>query len=273
MARGGTVVYFDEELGRDAIAQRLIDLGADPDVVEKQFVYCPFPSWQIGSSAEPTEPDMHRDALRALKGDLQLVVYDTVTDALAEAGMDENSGVDVTRWVKAYPEEARKLGAAALVLDHTGKSNGDTAVGSRAKRAKAKVQFKLKSSGRFDRDTTNEVVVTLKKNTSGAVGIPDRRVFKVGGDGEGHFLWEPMFASTGELKTAVTANRIRTDLVARIGNLPGVTQRNLFANVPGETKAKGSELAWLISDGTVRVEPGARNSICHFLSSTATDVG
>src|SRR3989442_491194 len=114
--------------------------------------------------------------------DPALVVYDTATDMLSAAGLDENSGKDVTQWVKAYPEQARRLGIAQIVCDHTAKG-GDTAVGSRAKRAKAKVQYHLKAGDRGDENTVGTLTVTLTKNTPGN-HLPAERLFRIGGDGE-----------------------------------------------------------------------------------------
>lgn len=180
MAQGGTVVYFDEELGESVIAERLVALGADPGLVRERFVYAPFPAWQ----ADEHDIAAHRDFLEALRP--TLVVYDTATDMLSEAGFDENSGVDVTQWVKAYPEQARRAGATQLVLDHVGHSEKGRAVGSRAKRAKAKVQFSLKRKARFTGERAGQVAVELEKNTRGA-NIPEKRLFAVGGS---PFAWE-----------------------------------------------------------------------------------
>jgi hypothetical protein len=189
MADGGRVAYFDEELGDEVIAERLTALGADPDVVERQFVYAPFPGWQTTDADEAA----HADFLRALKP--ALVVYDTATDMLAEAGLEENSGVDVTRWVKSYPEQARRVGAAQLVLDHVGHGAKDRAVGSRAKRAKAKVGYTIELIKPFDAATVGHVHITRTKNTRGA-DIPVDRDYAIGGT---PFMWEALPVTPGTL--------------------------------------------------------------------------
>src|SRR5262249_22261049 len=156
-----------EELGEKVIAERLVALGADPDMVERRFAYFPFPSWQVKPPGGPRDIALHRGLLQALRPLLKLVVYDTATDSLSEAQLDENSGVDVTTWVKSYPEQARSAGAAQLVLDHTTKDGavGRHAVGSRAKRAKAKVQYAMRTTARFDRTSSGRVLIELTKNT------------------------------------------------------------------------------------------------------------
>ena len=181
MQAGKHVAWFDEELGKTFLVRRLLALGADPDVIEGHFAYFPFPDMQLNEA----DARSHRETLQAIKP--ALVVYDTATDMLSAAGADENSGRDVTTWVKAFPEEARKLGITQIVCDHTAKG-GDTAVGSRAKRAKAKVQYYFKSEERGDAATVGKLKVTLTKNTPGNV-LPQERIFDIGGNGEGGFVF------------------------------------------------------------------------------------
>jgi AAA domain len=174
---GDVVLWIDEELGVDTMAARLLALGADPDTVERLFAYLPYPGWF--SQADDTER-----WVRAVKlAQPGLLVVDTATDALAEANLDEDKGIAVTTWIKAFCEPARQLGAAVLVLDHVPKSgsSGGYAVGSRAKKAKAKVQFELSTKREFDAYTVGAVKVTRTKNGLGA-DIPKKRNYRVGGE-------------------------------------------------------------------------------------------
>jgi KaiC/GvpD/RAD55 family RecA-like ATPase len=180
LKQGKRVVWFDEELGKQSIARRLLTLGADADLIEGNFAYFDFPSLTT------KDADRHRDSLKAMKP--ALVVYDTATDMLTAAGLDENSGGEVTTWVKAFPEQARQLGITQIVCDHTAKE-GRTAVGSRAKRAKAKVQYYLQAQERWDQDTVGRLRVQLTKNTPGNP-LPQERDYLIGGDGHGGFVWE-----------------------------------------------------------------------------------
>lgn len=177
MKQGSSVAWFDEELGKQSTARRLIALGADADLIEEKFAYFDYPNLTTDDA------DTHRETLEAIKP--ALVVYDTATDMLTAAGLDENSGRDVTAWVKAFPEQARQLNITQIVCDHTAKG-GDTAVGSRAKRAKAKVQYYLKSQERWDDATVGRVRVKLTKNTPGNA-LPQERDFRIGGT---PFTWE-----------------------------------------------------------------------------------
>jgi hypothetical protein len=216
MKAGGTVAWFDEELGAVEITRRLLALGADPDLVERRFAYFEYPGWGMKKPREQ-DPEGHAALLAELLPDVQLVVYDTATDALAEAELDENYGIDVTRWVKAYPERARQLGVAQLVLDHTTKESGGKpgkhAVGSRAKRAKAKVQYAMRTAKPYDQGHVGRIEVTLTKNTRGAL-IAKQRAFECGGDGHGSFVWQELEPDAKELLAQVEEDRLTERIMA-----------------------------------------------------------
>jgi len=228
------VCWFDEELGEGPIVERLLALGADPDLVEQRFVYFAFPSW--GRTDE--EIETHKALLAAVRP--ALVIYDTVTDALAEAGLDENSGRDVTAWVKAYPEQARQLGAAQVVLDHTSRAetSGKYAVGSRAKRAKAKVAYLMKMTQRFDRDTVGRVDVTLTKNTRGA-RLPLKRTFNIGGGAgkTGAFIFNeavgPPSPTAEDSEYASLIPQMEREIITCVEAAGRITQKKLEEAIPG----------------------------------------
>jgi hypothetical protein len=192
MRQGGAVAWFDEELGEAEITRRLLALGAEPDVIAEKFAYFSYPAWSTSDVLA------HEETLKHVP-DLALVVYDTVTDMLTNAGLNEDKGGDVTWWVKAFPERARQLGVTVIALDHTPKS-GDTAVGSRAKRAKSKVMYHMKMTKRFDQESLGKITVKLTKNSRGAPLPQETRTFECGGD-QGNFIWRPT-GLVGQLEDA-----------------------------------------------------------------------
>lgn len=252
----GRVAYFDEELGVVPFAERLLALGANPDVVEERFAYAPFPAWDMSDA----DVAAHRDFLRALKP--ALVVYDTATDMLAEAGLDENSGVDVTRWVKTYPEQARQVGAAQLVLDHVGLSDGakNRAVGSRAKRAKAKVGYTIKLKTAYDSATVGHVRIERTKNTRGA-DIPPVRDYSVGST---PFAWELMPTPTAASLVAGVPGAARIEAVAKArtrvltkaprGRENAVNKTALRSMAGGNATHTGNAIDELVEHGALNSE-------------------
>lgn len=175
---GGRVVWIDEEVGAVRFAQRLVTLGIEPWLVDASFFHLPFPS--LGEEA--VDSQIWEKVMEA--GSPDLVVIDTATDALAEVGADENKGDEVTRWVKDFAEPARRAGAAVLILDHVTKDahNPKAAIGSRAKWAKAKVQYRIDPIQSFrDRNKSGHIQITCTKNTH-AADIPEDRHYEIGGD-------------------------------------------------------------------------------------------
>lgn len=213
MRAGGKVAWFDEELGDYVLARRLRALGADPDLIETHLCHIAFGDWTL----DDRDIRSHHHLLMELKP--ELAVYDTATDFMATAGVDENSGPEVTRFVKAYFEAGRQLGVTQVVLDHTGHVARERAVGSRAKGAKAKVQWALATKKKFDPQTVGEIKVTREKNTVGAL-LPTERTFEVGGGNEepGAFVWRekasPLAETAGEVtKRTERQQKIRAVLI------------------------------------------------------------
>jgi len=237
---GHVVVYSDEELGAKDVAARLTALGATPEECAR-LVYLPF------ENASMDIADRHAwfELLRITQP--SLVIFDTATDHLVAAGLDEDKGRDVTHWVKAYPEVATSLGIATLVLDHTGKDTvegqrpGTHAVGSRAKRAKAKVQYAIQRVGKAKPgpQSIGKVRVILTKNTLGAE-IEDERVFQLGGyfeDGTQRFKIEldesmPTYEEAPDV-FAITRKREIEEALKKV-HPKALTKTQVFSQVGGK---------------------------------------
>lgn len=185
---GGTVLLADEELGRRRVAERLAWLGVTPEVVEERLHHVEFPTL--------TEADVRAWAEFVERDQFDLVVFETGTDFLAIAGASENAGDAVTAWIKDFPERAARTGAAVIVSDHVGK-NGDSggfAVGTRAKRSKAKIVFEFSAKEPFGRDKIGRVEVTTYKNTDDAPSVGLRgtvRHLRMGGK-DGAFVLQDL---------------------------------------------------------------------------------
>ena len=174
LAVGGNVLFVDEESGLAAAARLLAAMGAES--VDEGLHYFPFPSLDLDdapalvSYAESVQPS--------------LVVFDSLTDMLASAGLDENSGVEVTRWmVEVAQRLARSPYAPAVVLvDHISKDAANTkySIASRAKKAKSDVLWLVDKLADFDQDRTANVDLHRHKNRPGV--LPKKVRFVLGGE-------------------------------------------------------------------------------------------
>lgn len=130
---GGTVLYFDADSGRRVIGRRIRAMRLTPEAAER-FIYFEFPSTLTSTAGQ------YADLFK--KHMPQLVVFDSMADFLTGAGMNEDSGRDVTLWFNDFVRGARQVDAAVLILDHVRKT-GDVSSprGSGAKLAKVDVAW------------------------------------------------------------------------------------------------------------------------------------
>ncbi len=175
MAAGRSVFWVDEEMGRVALASRLLALRVRADTVEEHFTYFEFPSLD-GSDESQARWELLLQARRPA-----LIVVDAQTEVLAAANLNENNGVDVAKWMNAYLSPARKLDAATVMIDHVGHDTSGRPVGSRHKGAAAKAELEVKCVKPFDAHTLGMIEVTRTKNTL-AAPIPEVQCFELGGE-------------------------------------------------------------------------------------------
>lgn len=177
---GQRVLFADEEMGAEVIAQRLLALGVPADTAEERFDYLPFPGL--------AKTDREEWSLLCEDCQWDFAVFDSGADFFASADVDENSGIQITWWVKTFLDPVRYYGGTPLVLDHLakkGKSDG-YAVGSRAKKAKAKLVWEVTQVEAFSPDTTGRIIVSKEKDNLGTRS-PEDHVLDVGGTGDGLF--------------------------------------------------------------------------------------
>jgi hypothetical protein len=175
MKRGEDVLWLDEEMGPRDVANRLLLLGVDPETVRAHLAYLPFPEMTLA------DKDEWIDYLASRQ--FALVVFDAGADFFSAADVDENSGVEVTRWVKAFCDPVRQREGTPVVIDHVTKKGGagGYAVGSRAKKAKAKMAWEADRIQEFDPDTRGLVRFERVKDNLGT-DAPRFHDVQIGGD-------------------------------------------------------------------------------------------
>ncbi len=176
VSRGQRVLYYDGENGKRIVSERLAALGVDTSRLEELLRYVPFPSLSL--DAEDTGRYARRlDGFRP-----DLVVFDSLSNYLGQAGCDENVGSDIENWSAAYTREARRRGITAVVLDHPG-HDADRPRGSSRKKQEVDVMWRLSKTRQFGRDVVGEISLTRKKDRQS--WLPDKVVFSAGGIPDG----------------------------------------------------------------------------------------
>lgn len=195
--RGLDVLFIDEESGGASIAQLLGAMGVDPVLVDRHVHYFAFPGLE-----DPAPILAYADALQPA-----LVLFDSLTDMLSVAGLDENNGVQVTGWMLdvAQALARREYSPAVVLIDHVTKdaSNTKYSVASRAKKAKSDVLWFVERDADFDTTKTTHVTLWRHKNRPGV--LPKSVVYVVGGQ-DGRLICEPFDAEEHGVESVADAS-------------------------------------------------------------------
>jgi hypothetical protein len=159
---GGAVVIFDyEDTARTAV-HRLLALGAKREAIRDRcyHLHCDAttsPAAMV-AAAETVNPE--------------LVIIDSVAEALRAHGLDEDKASDVVGWIDVLPRPLARRGAAVVMLDHVVKSKEDQGRWARGSGAKLGAVdgavFSLSSSG-FNRTTGGRIAVRVAKDRPGGL--------------------------------------------------------------------------------------------------------
>lgn len=188
VAAGGHVLHVDEEAGLEMTSDRLARMGADPDTLTERYHYHEFP----GISDD--DDDLERLFREVAKFRPRLVVFDSASDLLEQAGINEDENIPVTSWIKRVIEPlAHEYGAAVVVIDHTTKSReqgGKWARGAGAKKAKSKAMWHVEKVQEFSIDPPTMGLVRLKQTKDTLGRLPARHDLRIGAKPDGRTLIE-----------------------------------------------------------------------------------
>ncbi len=189
LRRGETVCYFDSENGKRITAERLGELGVTPEEAANLHY------WPDGGdlTLDPTSKHHYREVLEVLKPDL--ILFDALIYFLTNAGLGENDPDGIVAWSLAFTRTARDMGITTILVDHTGHDES-RARGSSRKRQEMDVQWSVKATQPFDRNTVGEI--TLRREKDRESWLPEVLKFSAGGTEDG-FLMQP---SAGTIEDA-----------------------------------------------------------------------
>lgn len=249
---GGAVVYLDYEDSLAGIVGRLLSLGADPADVGARFHYVK----QDGPFGAPEKLELAA-LLRSANPDL--VIIDSIGEALSRDGLKEDQASDVITWIEKLPRWITRTGAAALILDHVKKDRESRGRWSRGSGAKLGAidgsAFEAITVSGFSRHKAGRVDLKVAKDRHGT--------FELGAiaatinvtpyaDGERLVLElvpHEVVRSTDVFRPTATMRRISEEIErARVP----VSAKSVRLLVPGaKPKTVAEALARLISEGWV----------------------
>jgi KaiC/GvpD/RAD55 family RecA-like ATPase len=166
------VVFFDAENGPRTIAERLKQMGADPDLVKEYLIYLPFPTLNLSAQ-------IRRDFYAMLdRVKPVLIVFDSWASFLSAAGLSENENAEIEHWDNALTKHAKRRDIASVIVDHV-PHDQDRSRGGARKKEVADVQWRVKKTKEFNRDAVGEVLLINDKDREG--WLPGSVKFSVGG--------------------------------------------------------------------------------------------
>lgn len=261
---GAHVVYVDLEDDATGVVGRLLDLGADPDLILARFHYVS-PQERFGQAAAMHLADalIHRPTL---------VVIDSTGESMALDGAKPNDDDDTARWFRSLPTPVARTGAAVIVLDHVVKADegGLWPIGSQRKRAAINGAQYMQSTVRaFAKDTAGMAKLVCAKDRHGNYRTGQRVAdLHVNPHPEGVAL-----DLRAHDDTAPSTARVwrPTGLMERIATaLAGSTEPLSFRGIDGAVTGKAEHirtaLGVLVAEGYVTVTNGPRNATLHTLA-------
>jgi len=201
-----TIMWIDEETGLATTADRLSRMGADPDTLDNKFWYYESPGLAMN------QDNRERLALGLNRAKPDVVVMDSCSDMLAQAGLDEDSNSNITDWYHSFVTPLTQHGATVVIIDHVTKARdnrGTYARGAGAKKAKADVAWAVNVEERFalDPPRLGRIALTINKDRLGR--LPGRVTYSIGATSDGNTRVHRL---NGGTRVVSARERIRTNI-------------------------------------------------------------
>lgn len=158
LADGGHVAWLDYESGPRQTVRRMQAIGISAAMAADHFHYAPFPA-----NAED-----HLAAVAA-RWPGALVVLDSMSKALAFAGISENENDAVTGWTSKVVRACKDNAMPIVIIDHVSKAGGDSSYsrGAGAKLADVDVHWRVEAVESFSRTQSGTIRLRQKKDRDG----------------------------------------------------------------------------------------------------------
>ena len=268
---GGTVLYVDFEAEARDVVGHLLALGVPVQRVRDSLLYV--------RPDEALSDEARAALLAALDGRKPgLTVLDGVNNSLAASGFEPNSNADVRRW---WDRLVRPLQLATpgptVLIDHVAKDRehrGDWAVGAGQKKAGIDgASYRFDIIHHFGRGRTGLARVTVSKDRPGALRGregPGREIAKLrlvseaGADVTAELI-APQAGGEGSQESGQWRPTVYMERVSRVleGGGEPLSKVEVERRVQGKAAHIRHALDFLIADGYVTVERGARNAALH----------
>jgi hypothetical protein len=162
---GGVVVVLDRENFADEYARRLESVLNAREVTPEQreqvradYRYHDRPSLKLQWGEDPNYP--------AAFAGVDLVIFDSVRKYLTDAGLEENSSDDYSRFAESLVDPLTHAGITSVLLDNTGHEE-NRARGTKSKGDLADVIYSLKATKEYALNRAGRLEMTIQHSRIG----------------------------------------------------------------------------------------------------------
>lgn len=257
---GRTAMLLDFEDVAVSIVGRLTALGTSPDTILDHLIYFR-PQTEFGTT------EVAQVVAHCIDRSVSLVVVDSLGEAFALEGIDENKDVEVGPWYRRVARQIADTGAAVLLVDHSTKAADNPLYPSGSKRKRAAVtgaSYLAEATKPFVKGEGGRLRLTCAKDRHGNY----RRGEVVGSLVMAKSLTDAVRLELHEPDTTEGTSELGAVLAARSAvaaakdegrPLTKTALRNLMKiRARNDVKRAGIDLA--IGRGALREDAGARNA-------------
>jgi hypothetical protein len=263
---GRHVLVADYEDSPETTVERLRALGVSPDEIGEKLTYL-----NPGGGIDDLDQAVLNDVM-VRRGIPTLAVIDGVTEAMADMGLNPDSGTDVAAYYAGAPKWLAQKGAAVVLVDHVTKNRetrGRFAIGSERKLSGLDgAAYTVETVRPFGRGSTGVVRLAVAKDRCGHIRrhANSRGVILVAklkswpDDSVTATLSIPEESDDGTLRPT----QQMAQLSKTISENPGLSKTALRAAVRGKNGQKDLALKLLENEDYVEVKEGVRGAHLHY---------
>lgn len=254
---GRRTLLLDLEDTAESIVARLLVLGMSPHTIETYLVY-----------VRPQVPfdELAVDHIVTMVGDRNIgaVVVDSVGEAFALAGVNEDKDVEVGPWLRRVARPLADTGAAIVLVDHSTKAGTNDLHPSGSKRKRAAItgaSYLVEAVSPFVKDQGGRLRLTCAKDRHGNYRRGEAVADLVMSTDGRLKLYAPTLPTGDATVPTVLAARAAVAAVKAAGRT--VSQNELLGLMKGRLKAgnsiKRGGIDFAVAEGALTETPGPRN--------------
>lgn len=212
---GRVVSVYELEMGDRQTKKRLHLLGATREELQRIKYYRVPEMTSLIEQGSALNRAMLRDGS-------DVIMYDAVIPLVMESGLDNNSAVDIRRFINRSANAVTERGGLALFLDHTNHDNKDRAAGSRDKKAAVDMQVMVSTLAkeRFFKGHSGKMTLELTKDRYGLIGTGAKMAVRVVANADHTVELVPLGWSRGDPTDPAEARQSAEAATEKLTTLP-----------------------------------------------------